>query len=262
MRELRKCLILFTFLIGAFNASAQEIDAHEVNPYSVRPIRSADIMFKRTMWLRIDLREKINEPYNARGNRLPDLIIQAAKDGMVRPFINDSLQTRMSDQEFRNRLKEEDSGGGDDEWGDWGGGADSEIDLQKILLVDVKEDVIYDKRRGVWKNDIQAISLTVPAEFSEGGYEKVIASFSYKELVDNLFKDNKFAIWYNEANLSENRNLEESFDLRLFNARVLKFTTARDEFIQDIYTDPKTALYKGLDYQMELVEYEANLWSN
>ncbi len=47
------------------DASAQEIDDSGYNYNSVRPIRRADIMYLKTLWRRMDLREKQNEPFFA-----------------------------------------------------------------------------------------------------------------------------------------------------------------------------------------------------
>jgi hypothetical protein len=56
--------------------------------------------------------------------------------------------------------------------------------------------------------------------------------------------------------------LEEAFDLRLFNARVIKYDNAKDNMIVDIYEDDRSALIAAQQYEHQLVEYESNLWEN
>ena len=46
----------------AVSVKAQEKDTKGVNPLSVREISDADVMMKRTLWRRLDLREKQNQP--------------------------------------------------------------------------------------------------------------------------------------------------------------------------------------------------------
>lgn len=300
----RKCFSLLAFLfLGVMGfATAQELDENSYNFNSVRPIRRADIMFQRSIWREMDLREKINEPFFAKDNQISKLIIDAVKAGVLRPFQNDSLTTRMSLQEFLDNLKVPgtapggeggDFGGGDEfggggdwgggggDWGgggggDWGGGgggdekkeekkeaANDEFFPKQIYLIRIKEDLIYDKKRSRIYHDIQSIQLVISGEQYPTGLDKTLATFSYKELVDNVFKDNPAAMWYNSQNMGELRNLQDAFDLRLLNARIFKYSNPRDELIVDIYSgNEEIALGKSMEYEHRLVEYESNTWSN
>lgn len=278
------CLILGLSL----TAAAQEIDESDLNPNSVRPVRPADIMYKKTVWLRMDLREKLNTPMFAKNQYITKVIIDAVKSNLLRPFRNDSLETRLSYQEFLERIKQRNveadnenvddgfgggGGWGNDSWGNAGGsnaanaGVDEEIDASRLHLIDLKVDVLFDRKRSMWINDIQAVTIVLPAELNGAkAVEEDIASFSYKELVDNLF-NYKEAIWYNDKNTSENRNLAQAFDLALYNARVTKYTDAKARDITTIYQDINgnagfKSLIKGQDFKYGLVDYENNLWSN
>ena len=274
---------------------AQEIDENGYNYNSVRPVRRADIMYSKTTWMRMDLREKQNEPYFAANNEISKIIIDAVKAGVLRPFKNDSLSQRMSLQTFLDNLKipgadeglsqdDIDMGfGGGDDWGDgggddWGGdGGDDfgggggggaaqgpeEFFAKQIYLLEFKEDLLFDKKRSRMFHDIQSIKLIIPSELYPSGIEKELATFSYKELVENVFVDNPSALWYNPKNTGENRNLSDAFDLRLFSARIIKYSNPKDNFIEDIYNgNAKLSLAKSQEYEHYLVEYESNLWSN
>lgn len=306
-------LVLFG---GSFISNAQEIDESGYNYNSVRPIRRADIMYLNTIWRRMDLREKQNEPYFAEDNQITKIIIDAVKAGVLRPFTTDSLNTRMSLNQFLENLKvpggdeglsKEDIemgfgaddgggwGGGDDGWGGgggdgWGGGGggDSwgggdgggdggagagagaavageadEFFAKQIPMLEIKEDVIFDRKRSRMYHDIQSITLIIPGDYYPSGIEKKLATFSYKELVENVFVDNPQASWFNTSNTSENRNLADAFDLRLFTARIIKYSNPKGAFIEDIYNgDLKMSLGKSQEYEHQMLEYEANLWSN
>lgn len=284
-----------------FSANAQEFGMEYAqdgyNHNSIRPLHESHIMYKKTLWFRMSLKEKQNLPFFAVDNEITKVIIDAVKLGIIRPYKNDSLRTRMSQEEFLENLKipsEEVSlteeeiamgftqddlggfGGGGDDWGsggDWGGGGDgggaaaetsaNEFYPKNLHLLEIKEDLLFDNKHSRMKHDIQAITIIIPAEMNPStGLEKKLAAFSYKELVQNLFRDNSQAIWYNERNNRHHRNLEEAFDLRLFNARVIKYDNAKDNMIVDIYDDQRSALIAAQQYEHQLVEYESNLWEN
>lgn len=289
-------------LLGCLPVFAQEISESDYNEFSVRPIRRADIMYMNTVWLKMDLREKQNEPFFAVENEITKIIIQAVKDGVLRPYMNDSLTTRMSMKDFKENLKlpggdepVDDGfddgggwGGGGDDWGgggdSWGGGGDAgggdgafgggdgggakkpagsdEFFPKQITTLQIKEDLLFDRKRSRMYHDIQAVTLIIPGDYYPAGIDKRLASFSYKELVENVFKDNPKAIWYNPKNLTEHRNLADAFDLRLFSARIIKFANPKDQYIEDIYSDLKMSLGKSQEYEYNLLEYESNLWSN
>lgn len=285
-----------------FSANAQEFGMEYAqdgyNHNSIRPLHESHIMYKKTLWFRMSMKEKQNLPFFASQNEITKVIIDAVKLGIIRPYANDSLRTRMSQETFLENLtvkvdnveltEEEIAmgftsediggfGGGADDWGsggDWGGdggggGAaetvSNEYFVKDLYLLEIKEDLLFDNKHSRMKHDIQAITIIIPAELNVagGGIENALASFSYKELVQNLFRDNSQAIWYNERNNRHHRNLEEAFDLRLFNARVIKYDNAKNNLIIDLYEDDqRSALIAAQQYEHQLVEYESNLWEN
>jgi len=284
-----KAVSVISFLAFISCASfAQEMDDNGHNFNSVRPIRRADIMFKRTIWYSIDLREKQNESFFAVNNELSKIIIDAVRAGVLRPFRNDSLTSRLTRDEFLENLKipgadeglsEEDiamgfgSGGDDafggDSWGGdsgWGGdskskdaGAD-EFFPKQIYLLEIKEDLTFDRKRSRMYHDIQSVKLIIPGDLYPTGIDKELATFSYKELVENVFKDNPQAIWFNPSNTAEHRNLQDAFDLLLQAGRIIKFSNPKDKMIVDMYSDGEQALGKSYEYKFKLVDYESEVW--
>ena len=271
--------------------NAQEIYPDGHNSNSLRPIKNIDIMYKNTVWCRVDLREKQNEALFATGSQLTKVIIDAVENQILRPFKTDSLNERMSLEEFRKNLKiPEPTGGtddefGDDTWGDggdtWGSGWDESADIfddnsttnnnkevtdkffpKDIYLMEIKQDILFDKKRSKIYYDIQSIKLIISGDIIATGVNKTIAVFSYKELVENVFKDNPYATWYNSKNLKEERNLSDAFDLKLYTSNIIKYSNPRDDYIVDIYGgQPRLALMKQLEYEHKLLDYESNLWS-
>jgi len=287
-QKISSLFVLFITLTGV--AVAQEKDEFGYNINSLRPIHEDDQLWRRTVWVRMDCKEKQNKPFFAKDNQITKVIIEAVKAGILRPFQNDSLNTRMSYESFiegltipgtDEGLSEEERSmgfGADDGWGDSGwdesaeGGAKGETAAvpassnewfaRDLSILNIRIDLIFDKKRSRWYRDIQAITLILPAEKNTAkGTDLNIASFSYKELVENVFKDNGSAIWYNDSNNPrENRNLSEAFDLTLYAAHMEKYSNADDAWIEDIYGSDKSKIVASMQLEHQLVDFETEFW--
>ena len=273
--------LLLSALMIASSLLAQERSESKYNKWSTNPIRQDDQMFKKALWFRIDLRQKMNAGFFTENREITGLLIQAVKDGVIRPFKNDSLETRMSYDQFLENLRMPAAGEGEDamvsseEWEEnddvWaGGGADSaeetaaaapEYFPKQLYLLEIKEDLIFDKRRSRMYHDILAVSIIIPAEQTPTGVERVLASFSYKELVKYVFKNNPDAVWYNPRNSAKHHNLEDAFTLRLFDGMIVKYENPKNNTLVDLYKGGRKAVMMSQEILYKLMEYESNLWS-
>jgi len=275
-----KKLINYFLLICLMGLIPQALRAQEVssdiNPNSVNPIPESNQMYKKTVWRRMDLKEKQNRPFFSTSNELTRIIINAVNDGTIYPYEDDSLNKRMSKEAFLENLKlpdaEEENGGNgdatqDDSWGDsgWGDQAQAEelspyYDASQLTVVRIREDMIFDKIRSRLYYDIQSIELIIPSDQTATGLEKTVGVFRYKDL-EQLFRSMPDqAIWYNRSNTAAHLNMADAFLLRLFSARVVKVSNPKNDWIQDIYLDQKAALIKSQQTEYSLIEYEHNLW--
>jgi len=276
-KTLLSALILFLVGFISVESFAQEEKAL-YNEMSVYPIPYANQMFKRTVWRRMDLKEKQNRPFFSTANEITRIIIDAVNDGLIYPYVDDSLNKRMSKEQFLENLKlptdEEDdfgadAGFGDDAggWGDSGWGDEEETapsvqyyDATQLNIMRIKEDMIFDHVRSRLYWDIQSFELIIPATEVATGIEKSVGVFAYKDL-EKLFRSMPDrAIWYNRQNTAHHRNMADAFLLRLFNARVVKVSNPRNDWIQDISPDQRAALIKSQQEEQRLIEYEHNLW--
>lgn len=172
-----------------------------------------------------------------------------------------SEEVQYSDEEkefLQNDAGGGDDAGADDPWGDFGGdtggGADdpeaqeaaaaeaagSAVEYyspQDLYQLELKEDQIFDKQRSRMYYDLLAITLKVPADhpLNIKGIEIPAGSFSYKELVQKVFKNNPNAVWYNPYNDAEHRTLADAFELRLFSSYIIKVSNPADDYLVDIY---------------------------
>ena len=281
------CLILTAvFSFGLAQAQLSNYETEDgFNKFSVKGVHKSDVMWKKTVTRAIDLREKQNEPIFSKDREITRMIIDAVKAGVIRPYATDSLwegraltideflegiklpsaEAELSEEEMA--FMEED----DDDWGDEEGdeeeapvSAEADYFFPKDLYqMQVLEDMIFDKQRSVMYYDILAVKMFVPADHADNikGIEIEIATFSYKELKEKVFKDNPNAIWYNPYNDAEHRTLAEAFELRLFSSYIVKVSNPADEYLTDIYGgDPKTGILASQWKAYELLEFEHNLW--
>jgi hypothetical protein len=88
----------------SLRAWAQETSTNP-NPNSAHPIDEADIQYRAQIWRRMDLNEKINQPFFAENNQISKFLIDGVKAGLLTPYSNDSLNTKLSLEQFLDRLK-------------------------------------------------------------------------------------------------------------------------------------------------------------
>jgi gliding motility associated protien GldN len=274
--------LLFSFLIIAMvvEVQAQQRTAAEI----IKPeVQENYILFKKTLIRRMNLREKQNEPFNAKNSELSALIIQGAKDGLLQPYMSDSCLRPMPDDEFISSLQYEIQGAGDDFGGGFGGGFGDEaeeeaegdgknyndIDPTEFDKLYLKEDLIFDRNRSRMYYYIRSITLGIPANPNyEIQFEKRVASFKYDDIIKLLrgpYKEK--ALWYNEQNQGAHINLADALELRLFSAPIIGVSNSQNLDIRQMYADkiaddPMSAMVLQQQAEMELMEYESNLWEN
>ena len=289
-------------------ASAQEQATTASSNGSNRPIPNSDIMFSKTIWRAVDLREKQNKPMFSEGKEISRVIIEAVKRGELQVYRNDSLTTTytpaemtsnmsyaeasagLSDEEKAAGFSEQDAGGA---WGaasddGWGSSSKKKTAASKtkgktkaavaktpppppsyeyrykdLYQMDLKEDMIFDKKRSRMYHDIKTITLLVPATLGSNtsGIEKPIGTFKYSDLV-RVFRNNPDkAIWFNSQNDAQHKNLADAFELWLFNSYIVKVSNPNDSRLDEIYGGQQQGVLASQQAASDLIEYEYNLWS-
>ena len=77
-----------------------------------------------------------------------------------------------------------------------------------------------------------------------------------------LFKSMpKEAIWFNERNIAQHKNLGDAFLLRLFKGIIVKVANADDIRVSELYSKSrKEGIMASFKVEQDLMEWEANLW--
>tara|TARA_S200000501_G_scaffold377893_1_gene438022 strand:- start:15426 stop:16169 length:744 start_codon:yes stop_codon:yes gene_type:complete len=245
-------------------------------------------MWKRTLWRRVDLMEKQNKPFFAINRELSKIIIEAVQRGVLIPYMSDSVKDTniMNREDFLTNIQqetfeEEDPFGGsdfiDDDPFSGFGEADPFAEEEEVIeeagpifipnrefsIFEIKEDLYFDRVHSRIYFDIQSVSMYLPGDsfYNNSGVEKPVASFRFIDLY-NLFKSMpKEAIWYNERNIAQHKNLADAFLLRLFKGIIVKIANADDIRVSELYNDSrKEGIMASFKVEQELMEWEANLW--
>ncbi|KAA9331934.1 type IX secretion system ring subunit PorN/GldN [Adhaeribacter soli] len=273
--------VAMTLSLGAF---AQEQSTTAASNPSARPIPESDMMYRKTVWRTIDLREKQNKPFFADGRQITKVIIDAVQRGELPIYKNDSLTTTLTQQEFTSNMTMVNEGAelsaeekamgfdapaaGSDDWGGDAGAAAAptgpELYFAKDLYqLEMKEDAIFDKKRSRMYHDIKSLTLVVPASLKSNvkGRDIPVGTFKYSDLV-KVFRDHpNEALWYNPRNDAQHKNLADAFDLRLFSSFITKISNPDNSSLEDIYGGPMQGILAAQTAAEQMIEYEYNLWS-
>jgi hypothetical protein len=151
---------------------------------------------------RVPLEKQESDSFPTAGSKITRLIIDAVKSEIIHPYQDDLLQKRMSKEEFLKyyQLPEyipltaeeiamgfEDLGIPDKE----ADGEEIEVKVEDIYryTLEIKTNVFFDTTRNQMIHDIKTISIILPSEMNAStGLEQTIATFSYKEIIQNLFR--------------------------------------------------------------------------
>jgi len=132
-----------------------------------------------------------------------------------------------------------------------------------LYELELKEDMIFDKKRSRMYHDIKTISLHVPSALPSNlaGIEKPIATFKYSDLVKVFRANPENAIWFNAQNDAQHKNLADAFELWLFSSYITKVSNPSDSRLSEVYGGDREGILAAQQTASDLVEYEYNLWS-
>ncbi len=133
---------------------------------------------------------------------------------------------------------------------------------ENIASLEIVEEVVFDKRRS--RMYINIIAFHLLAVCPDG--EKSIAVVKYKE-VDRYFRalyqesNQRLGRWYNPKNERRHMCIMDAFELRLFSSRIKQISNPENKELSEIVNNNIIEeLYKAQEAEMELMEFEHNLW--
>ncbi|WP_345234657.1 gliding motility protein GldN [Hymenobacter saemangeumensis] len=139
----------------------------------------------------------------------------------------------------------------------------NEYRAKDLYAMELKEDMIFDKKRSRMYHDIKTISLLVPSTLATNtsGIETIVATFKYSDLVKVFRANPENAIWFNAQNDAQHKNLADAFELWLFSSYITKVSNPGDSRLSEVYGGEREGILAAQQTAADLVEYEYNLWS-
>ena len=91
MSKLNKIFVLFILLslTSVDETYSQAEVSNGYNPLSIRQVHESYLLWKKTLWRRVDLGEKQNKPFFARNRELSKILIEGVQRGVLIPYLND-----------------------------------------------------------------------------------------------------------------------------------------------------------------------------
>jgi gliding motility associated protien GldN len=239
-------------------------------------LRQADVMWKKRIWQRVDLKQKMNYslyyPTTPIKNRmcLYDVIIKGIKDGQITPYsTKNPFNPLLSDDEFSTPLSPEDALKEAantetktifDENGEPLSTQDTSIAItaEMVKYFELKEDWIFDKQRSERYVRIIGIAPIVEKKFGGGTSVKDVPVFwLYFPECRYLFAN---ADVFNLHNTSQPITFDDLFQKRMFSSYVVKEENVYDRRIEEYYKDPMKAILESERIKEDLFIFEHDLW--
>jgi gliding motility associated protien GldN len=265
----------YVVLIGLISCSVLFAQDSNVKP----EVNEIYKMFSKTMWRRMDLEIKQNQPFFSKNGEISRLLLEAVAAGDLKAYQSDSCINVMSDSTLQGMLsftvtRQAPQNPNDPYSPMVSQDVTTTIPVNLFSIMYIREDVIFDRNRSRMYWYIRSLTLTVPGkpeyvnEFGITGELSNYIHLNYDEVVEVL-RSGKYsdrAIWYNGQNVSAHRNMGDAMELRLFSAPIIKVANNQDldirqEFQDEIAADPLKAMIIQLQMEYDLAEYEAELWS-
>jgi gliding motility associated protien GldN len=270
-----KCfwLPLISFLFQFFISFSQEkpypiprqaIFERRVVPYS--PIREADMMWSRTVWRKLDLREKLNLPLYFPIERISErrsliqVIFDGVKEGSLAAFspISESFERQLTLEEISGLLVGTDTIMVEDP--DMEGRflskkVKAELDLASITELRIKEEWFFDRQRSVL--DVRIVGLLpVKKEIIDDEVRSKPLFWIYFPEARAVFAN---AAIFNRHNDAARISLDDIFSKRMFSSYIYKESNVYDRTIAD-YSLGQDALLEADKIKKSLIEMEADYW--
>lgn len=143
-----------------------------------------------------------------------------------------------------------------------------------LKTLEIEEDLVFDRNHSTSKWDIQTVTVVATVDVLGPGQvtDKKVVRIRYKDLANYLNKvyaesDQEKAYWFNSNNPGKREiSFSDAFDLRLFNAWIVKYSNTGGLGLQEILGNPNTPegrlsiLELSQKFRNKLLEMQHNLW--
>jgi gliding motility associated protien GldN len=248
------------------NYKKDNLASAKVTPYA--HLRESDVMFSKTVYREIDLREKMNRIYASPKARLIDVIMEAITAGELTAYAH-PIGADPDVHEFSSILKPEDAkakfadstviqkfDANGDPIGN-GQKVAGEFNPDSIVKFQIKEDWLFDKQRSVYEPRIIGIAPMIKIKAAGQDLGEQPAFWIYFPEARHTFVTKEVMSRSNDAT---GLSYDDIFMKRIFSSYIVKASNPEDLRIKD-YAQGIDKLYEADRIKKELLDYEHDLWS-
>lgn len=229
-------------------------------PLAPPPLRAADVMWQKTVWRVIDVREKINQPFAYPERPLYTILTKAAERNAVQLYANDDFSEVLS-EENRQAMR---------------GTVDTVLvtdprtfkQRYKVIVNHFSPDEIKRYRiKEIWYVDRQTATLNVRImgisplreQYDENGnflYELPLFWVYYPAAIALLNEENAPT----HQQLLAGRSWYDLFESRAFSSSIVKADNIHDRKLGS-YLSGRDAVLAGEKIDREIFNFEHDLWA-
>jgi gliding motility associated protien GldN len=239
-------------------------------PIAYDNIREDDKFWEKRIWQVIDIREKMNLPFqynvedeNGINQLFINILLASIKSGEITAFnpIDDRFTTPMTWEEIQTKTSGEertvrsiDPVTGEEKMVT----TRDEFDPRTIVQYKIKEVWVFDKEASALKTRILGIAPMVSRMNEDGSLRASIPLFwvYYPDLRPVLAKYDV----YNQNNDAASMSWEDLFEMRFFSSFVIKENNAYNREIKDYIKDGVMRLLEGQAVKDKIFNKEQDLW--
>jgi len=244
-------------------------------PIPLAHVREADVPYERTVWRMVELTEKNNLPlyYPTApiGSRLNfiSVLLKGIELGEITPYDpnddhNEFVRPITKEEIDRTLGARRDSIEVEDEFGNvfWQPRV-SEIQVDQIKRLMIKEKIFFDKRHSVL--NMQVIGICPIRVYSRDGgdgsdgspMEQVKVMWIYMPEARDILARHPI---FNRFNDAQNISFDDFFIQNRYAGNIFKISNVYNNRTIDEYAQGLDALYEAMRIEMEIFDWEQDLW--
>lgn len=220
-----------------------------------------DILWQKTIWRVIDVREKMNLPFTYPNAPFFNLLVAGVEAGELTAYDpqTDDFTIPLSEDEVHKKLFTTDTV---EIWKD-----ENTMEIQVIENGIFYEDIKRFRIKEIWYFDSKYGQLNVRilgiaplqevfGEYGDFRYEKPLFWVHYPTSREMLARETVFV----ESNEAARMTWEDFFEMRFFSSYIMKEGNVRNNRLQDLYSGVDLLL-EADKIEQEIFNYEHDLWS-
>jgi hypothetical protein len=209
---------------------------------SAQFVRDQDICYRKSIVKELNLRHPMNAAVFGKQSLFSKILLEAAMNGQIASWNPDTLSQRLTTEQITTRISYSNDSG-----------ATERYFLEDLYIVEITEDLVFDKNRSEFRVVPQRITLFVPASVSTKGILEPVASWTYEDCL-KIWKNDSRARYAPDAFQGPSYSFEQVFILGNYRAEIVKIGNLRDLYFDQMYGDPYQAMMARQEAENQLLE--------